>query len=71
MHLEFSFNSNNLNAQEASTKLHNLNSGIMYRGLPVVTSIESVDFDSSESEFEASVSSTMLAWASEKSPSSS
>ena len=71
MHLEFSFNSNNLNAQEGSTKLHNLNSGIMYRGLLVVTSIESVDFDSSESEFEASVSSTTLAWASEKSPSGS
>ena len=31
----------------------------------------SVDFDSSESEFGASVSSTILAWASEKSPSGS
>ena len=71
MHLEFSFNSNNLNAQEGSTKLHNLNSGIMYRGLHVVTSIESVDFDSSESEFGASVNSTTLAWASELFPSGS
>ena len=43
----------------------------MHRGLPVVVSIESVDFGSSESEFGASVSSTILAWASEKSPSGS
>ena len=43
----------------------------MYRGLPVVVSIESVDFGSSESDFGASVSSTTLAWASEKSPSGS
>ena len=43
----------------------------MYRGLPVLLSIESVDFGSSESEFEASVSSTTLAWASEISPSGS
>ena len=43
----------------------------MHRGLPVVVSIESVDFGSSESEFGASVSSTILAWASEKSSSGS
>jgi len=40
----------------------------MYRGLPVLLSIESVDFGSSESEFGASVSSTTLVWASEISP---
>ena len=34
-------------------------------------SIESVDFGSSESEFGASVNSTALAWALEKSPSGS
>jgi hypothetical protein len=34
-------------------------------------SIKSVDFGSSESKFGASVSSTILAWASEKSPSGS
>jgi len=34
-------------------------------------SIKSVDFGSSESEFGASVSSTILAWASEESPSGS
>ena len=68
----FSFNSNNLNAQEDSTELYNLkNNGSMYRGLPVLMSIKSVDFVSSESEFGASVSSTILAWASEKSPSES
>ena len=72
MHLEFSFNSHNLNAQEGSTELHSLKIvGIMYRGLPVVTSIELVDFGSSESEFGVSVSSTVLAWASEKSSSGS
>ena len=43
----------------------------MYRGLPVLVSIELVDFGSSESEFGASVSSTTLAWASEKFPSDS
>ena len=43
----------------------------MYQGLPLVTSIESVDFDSSESTFETSVNSTMLVWASEISPSGS
>ena len=43
----------------------------MYRGLPVLMSIKSIDFGSSESEFEASVSSTILAWASKKSPSGS
>ena len=43
----------------------------MCRGLPVLMSIESVDFGSSETEFGASVSSTILAWASEISPSSS
>ena len=40
----------------------------MHRALPVLVSMGSVDFDSSESEFGASVSSTTLAWASEKSP---
>jgi hypothetical protein len=40
----------------------------MYRGLPVLMSIKSVDFGSFESEFGASVSSTIFAWASEKSP---
>ena len=43
----------------------------MHRGLPSVVSIESVNFGSSESEFGASVISTMLAWASEISPSGS
>ena len=43
----------------------------MHRVLPILTSIESVDFGSSESEFGASVSSTILAWALEKSPSDS
>ena len=71
MHLEVPFNSNNANAQEASTELHNLKSGNMYRGLPVLMSIKSVDFGSSESEFGASVSSTIFVWASEKSPSGS
>ena len=42
----------------------------MHRGLPVVISIESVDFNSSESKFGASIIS-MLAWASEKSSSGS
>ena len=37
----------------------------MHRVLPVLVSIELVDFGSSESEFGASVSSTTLAWASE------
>jgi hypothetical protein len=43
----------------------------MHRGLPLVTSIESLDFDSSESTFETSVNSTTLVWASEISPSGS
>ena len=43
----------------------------MHWGLSSVVSIESVDFGSSESEFETSVISTVLAWASEKSPSGS
>ena len=47
------------------------NNGIIHRGLPVVVSLESVDFGSSESEFGASVSSTILAWALEKSTSGS
>ena len=42
----------------------------MHRGLPVLKSRESVVFGSSESEFEASVNST-LAWASEKTTSGS
>ena len=40
-------------------------------GLPLVESIESVDFGSSESEFGASVNLTILSWASEKSSSGS
>ena len=40
----------------------------MHRVFPVVVSMESVDFGSSESEFGTSVSSTALAWASEKYP---
>ena len=44
---------------------------IMHRGLPVLMFIRSVDFGSSESEFGASVSPTILAWASEESPSGS
>jgi len=43
----------------------------MHRVLPVVVSIKSIDFGSSELEFGASVSSTTLAWASEISPSDS
>jgi len=43
----------------------------MHWGLPLVKSIELVDWGSSESEYGASVSSTMLPWASEKSPSGS
>ena len=43
----------------------------MHQGLPVVESIKSVDFGSSESKFGASVKLTMLAWASEKTPSGS
>ena len=43
----------------------------MYRSLPVLMSKESVDFGSSEFKFGALVSSTILAWASEKSPSES
>ena len=37
----------------------------MHRGLPLVTYIKSVEFDSSELEFGASVNSTTLAWVSE------
>ena len=40
----------------------------MHQGLPIVVSMRSVGFDSSESEFGTSVNSTILAWASEKSP---
>ena len=59
MHLRFSSNSNNLNAQ--LNKLHNLKiKGIMHRGLPLVVSIGLVDFNSSELEFGTSVSSAML-----------
>ena len=43
----------------------------MHRVLPVIVSMESVDFGSSESEFGASISSTTLARASEISPSGS
>ena len=43
----------------------------MHRGLPVLVFIESVDFGSFKSEFGASVSSIVLAWASEESPSGS
>ena len=35
----------------------------MHRGLPLVTSIKSVDFGSSESGFGTSVNSTTLVWA--------
>ena len=41
----------------------------MHRGLPVVVSIESVGFGSSEFGFGTSVNSATLAWASEISPS--
>ena len=44
----------------------------MHRGLPVVVSIGSVNFGSSESRFGTSVNSAELTWASEeKSPSDS
>ena len=43
----------------------------MHRGLPVAVSIESVGFNSFETEFGTSVNSVMLAWASEISPSGS
>ena len=43
----------------------------MHRGLPAVVSIESVGFGSSELEFGTSINSTILAWASEISPSGS
>jgi len=43
----------------------------MHRGLPLVASIELVGFGSSELEFGTSVNSTILAWASEISPSGS
>ena len=67
MHLRFSSNSNNLNAQ--LNKLHNLKiKGIMHRGLPLVASIESVSFSSSEYGFGTSVNSATLAWALEISP---
>ena len=65
MHLRFSFNSNNLNAQVNSNELHKLKNRIIHRVLPIVLSIESVDFGSSESEFGTSVNLTTLAWASE------
>ena len=41
----------------------------MHRGLPVVVSIKSVDFGSSELEFGASINSTMSVGVLEKSPS--
>ena len=47
------------------------NSGIMCRGLLVLMAIGSVDSGVSESKFGASVSSTVLAWASEEFPSDS
>ena len=40
----------------------------MHRGLPLVTSIESVRFSSSESKFGTSVNSVTLVWSSEISP---
>ena len=43
----------------------------MHRGLPVVVSIKSVDFGSSELEFGASINSTMSVGVLEKSPSGS
>ena len=45
--------------------------GSRCRSLPVLMSIDLVDFGFSESKFGASVSSIILAWASEKSPSES
>ena len=62
MHLKFSFNSNNLNAQvNNNNKWHNFEIiGIMHRGLPSVVSMKSVGFGSSESEFGTSVNSAML-----------
>ena len=59
MHLRFSSNSNNLNAQV--NKLHNLKYiGIMHRGLPLEESIVSVSVSSSELKFGTSVNSAML-----------
>jgi len=43
----------------------------MHRGLPLAVPIKSVGLGSSESEFGASINSTMLAWASKKSLSGS
>jgi len=43
----------------------------MHWGLPIAVSIESVGFNSSETEFGTSVNSVTLAWASEISPSGS
>ena len=43
----------------------------MHRGLPLMTSIESVNFDSSETSFGTSVNSTTWVWASEIFPSGS
>ena len=44
MHLRFSSNSNNLNAQVNSNELHKLKKKDYASVLPVVLSIESVDF---------------------------
>ena len=72
MHLRFSSNSNNLNAQVNKLHIFLKKNRIMHRGLPVEVSVGSVNFGSSESKFGASVSSITLARASEeKSPSSS
>ena len=61
MHLRFSFNSNNLNAQVKVINCIVSNNRIVHQVLPVVVSMGSVDFGSSESEFGTSVNSTMLA----------
>ena len=43
----------------------------MHRGLPLVVSIKSVSFNSSESEFGTSINSAILVWVSELFPSGS
>ena len=63
MQLGFSINSNNLNAQvNNNNSCIILNNRIMHRGLPVVVSIGSVNWGSSESRFGISVNSAELTW---------
>ena len=57
--------------KEAVLNCINQRNRIMHRVLPVLVSIESVDFGSSESKFGTSVSSATLTLASEISPSGS